>query len=167
MNIIDSQAVRTQRMRFWLWVTVLGILFSIAACSIQTFHQLVDQSSRAFRTTRAHRVMDCIRFHREHHDEKPPESLEEAFNSEFGAEASEQMQHLAPADGESWHYFKPPDKTQDVRVVILVSPRCEQDYRWLRGKRVIGWSDGNVEVVKDEREVPLPDGRTVRLSDLQ
>jgi hypothetical protein len=159
-----SSSEKRSRGCFWLWVAFFGLLLAAGACTAVTFINLNDRGIAGMRISTARQLVACVLLFRESNEGRAPDTLEAAWRSQQVDNVDEPPLPSDPDKG--WIYFKPSETTDAPRAVILVSMPGEDDHDWLRARRVIGWSDGQVELMRIDKEVPLPDGSKVRVGEL-
>jgi hypothetical protein len=150
---------------FWLWVAFFGFLLAAGACTVATFRDLNDHGNAAKRISTARQLVTCVQLYRKDKEGRAPDTLEAAWRSFQMDNGNEPLPPSAP--GKGWIYLRPSDDKDAPRAVILVSLPGEDDRDWLRSRRVIGWSDGEVQLMRVEQEVRLPDGSTAKVGALR
>lgn len=160
------------RRAFWIWVTLLTLLFSIGACSFTVLSQIQSRVRLGWTISNAVQIIAALKTGNEQAKGEWPETLERAMlvafeNLDEGTLLRLRVPPITGGNSKEWIYLRPANGMPPDQTAIIISPYFGEHDPYFSGKRVVGFADSTVKAMRPEAEVLLPTGKKAKLSDIR
>jgi hypothetical protein len=160
------------RRAFWIWVTLLSLLFSIGTCSFTVLSYIQSSVRLGMLINDVKQIITSLKICNEKEKGEWPETLEKALAIAFEGpdEIPSRLLRIPPNAGsksKEWIYLRPANGMLPDQTAIIISPYFGEHDPYFDGKRVVGFADSTVKAMRPNDEVLLPSGKKARLSDIR